>query len=37
MNAVLIALLVLPLLGAALTLAPVFGPEPPPPTGGRCG
>ncbi|MCX4686151.1 NADH-quinone oxidoreductase subunit M [Kitasatospora purpeofusca] len=28
MNAVLIALLVLPLLGAALTLAPVFGPEP---------
>ncbi|MFF7586904.1 NuoM family protein [Kitasatospora purpeofusca] len=28
MNAVLIALLVLPLLGAALTLAPVFGPDP---------
>ncbi|MFJ7274715.1 NuoM family protein [Kitasatospora sp. NPDC098663] len=28
MNAVLIALLVLPLLGAALTLAPVFGREP---------
>ncbi|GAB7182484.1 NADH-quinone oxidoreductase subunit M [Kitasatospora sp. Ki12] len=27
MNAVLIALLVLPLLGAALTLAPVFGPD----------
>ncbi|MFJ8432832.1 NuoM family protein [Kitasatospora sp. NPDC094019] len=28
MNAVLIALLALPLLGAALTLAPVFGPDP---------
>ncbi|MEV0191913.1 NADH-quinone oxidoreductase subunit M [Kitasatospora purpeofusca] len=28
MNAVLIALLVLPLLGAALTLAPVLGPDP---------